>query len=290
VEVYDTCEIQVTPQVGRVKSKTIASTSTLYHHSMAKNGQQQRRQGNRRAKQPRARGVGNGLQQTTFNPPTIVTSPPQRLCLRFQSAGTALRVTRGCLLSLAVASLANATNSGQVIPSFTGVRINKITLWQNTTAIGANPKSVDLTWLSDLGQDIRLTRSYLAGPAAALITRPPRGSRAAMWSRADSLAATIDEILFVVNADGATPALLDLDLSVTRGDVEVIGSTVAGGGAVISFTGAPVVGPYTTDNGLFYTPLDNLSPANTVGTWQWLPVGVTPIFTTAPTTWTRTES
>jgi len=256
---------------------------------MARNGNQQRRQGNRRAKQPRARGAGNGLQQTTFNPPAIVTSPPQRLCLRFQSTGTAIRVTRGCLLNLAVTSLANATGAGSVVPSFTGVRINKVSLWQSQLAIGSSPRSADFTWLSDLGQDIRLTRSYLAGPAAALITRPPRQSRAAMWSRADSAAATIDEILFTVNADGVTPALIDIELSVTRGDVEVLGSSFAGAN-VISFTGGPVTGPTTTDNGLFYVPLDNLSPANTVGTWAWFPVGVTPWSLTAPTTWTRTES
>jgi len=252
---------------------------------MARNGRQKSTRG-RAPRGPRSIGGNSGGQQTTFNPPTIVTAPPQRIVHRFfSSTGTTLRVTRGCLLSLGVI-VPTQVAAGNAYPTYTGIKINKVTLWPTPVAAGTD-RFVDITWLSDLGQDVRLTRSFVGGPAAALISRPPRMSRSAMWSRADSAASTLDEVLFVVNQTSASsPAILDIELSVVRGDVLTVGATATGGAAVISYTG----GPTTIDNGLYYAALDNLTPSNTVGNWSWLPVGVTSFSATAPTTWTRTES
>jgi len=251
-----------------------------------------RRRGNSRpsqARQPR------GLQQASFNPPTVVTAPPQRMRLRFVAPdNSSVRVTRACLLNLAVSTLANATGAGSVVPSFTGVKLNRLSVWQGGNTLGSGVSTVaagvDVVWLSDLGQDVRLTRSYLGGPSAALITRPPRQSRAGFWSRADSAASSLAEILFVINATSPGTAIgriiIDVDLSVTRGDAEILGGSALAGAAVVAYTG----GPTALDNGLYYTPLDNISPANSVGFWLAVPVGVTMFSAAAPTTWVRTDA
>jgi len=226
-------------------------------------------------------------QQPTVNPPTIVSAPPQRIKLRFKTAANSnIAITRASLLSLLVSFNENIATS--VVPQITGVKLEKLDVWIG----GGTPGTVDVTWLGDLGQDVRLLRSWMAGLPARLATRPPRGSRAGMWSRSDSLAATLGELLAVVNIDGneagTNTVLIDVVLSVTRADVQLFSSAAVGGNAYITVAGA-TNGPATT--GLYVAALDCIAPGVlTKGLWNALPVGVQPYSTAIPTTFTRVES
>jgi hypothetical protein len=228
-------------------------------------------------------------QQRTVNPPVVVTAGANRLKLRFKvgSAASSIGVTRACLLSLLVSQNENLATS--VVPVITGIKLNKISLWIG----GGTPGSVDITWLSDLGMDKRATRAWMAGLPAAMQSRPPRGSRAAMWSRADSTAATLGELLFVCDIDaissGTNTVLIDIDCSVVRADVNYSNSLGAlGGNSYITIAGLTAV---TTTSGTYVCALDSISPGVlTKGAWNAIPMGVQPLSSAQPTTFTRVES
>jgi len=232
----------------------------------------------------RTRGVTFNPQQATLNPPLVVTAPPQRIKLRFRATNpSTITVTRACLLSLACSVNENITTS--VVPIVTGVKVNKVSIWMG----GGNASSTDFTWLSDLGQDIRLTRACMSGIASEMATKPPRMSRAGMWSRADSTAATLGEVLFQINSapnsdTGSTTYLVDVDLSVTRADIQDPGAAF-GGNAFITTTANAIT------SGTYYAALDCIAPGVlTVGNWNALPEGVTALFATKPAVFTRVES
>jgi len=230
------------------------------------------------------RGVTFRPQQATLNPPLVVTAPPQRIKLRFRATNPAvITVTRACLLSLACSVNENITTS--VVPIVTGVRCGRVSIWMG----GGNASSTDFTWLSDLGQDVRLTRAWMSGIASEMRTSPPRNSRAGMWSRADSQGATLGEVLFQINSapnsdTGTTTFLIDIELFVTRADIQDP-TTGFGGNAYITTTANAVT------SGTYYAALDCLAPnALTVGNWLALPEGVTALFATKPAVFTRVES
>jgi len=211
--------------------------------------------------------------QTTFNPGRINTAPVRRMSLRFRgsSTGQPWIITRSCLLSLCQASVGS---SDVGVPLYTSARIRQVRLWPTS-----GNSDVDIEWFSDLGQAKHETRSYIGGPPSALVSSPPRDSRAAFWSIAGSQSTTLDEILFKIEA--VTPAedtnlLVDLDFEFTCSD--------AVPGSFITYTG----GTQQSSTGIFYVPLDCISVSDTIGTWALIPVGVSSLFTVKPTTAVRT--
>jgi len=224
---------------------------------------------------PSASSVGSGGRtgQTTFNPGPVNTAPIRRQTFRFRaiSANQEIVITRACILSL----LATFTGASPVVSLLTSARVRALRMWASTTG------DYDIQWLSDLGRTTHVTRTYIGGPPTCIVASPPASSRAGMWSRADSLAATLAEPLFAltvasVESGATTSYILDVDLDYVSSD---------GLSSSLAFTGGTeTVG----GNGIYGLPLDSLSVSNTVGTFALSPIGIQELFTAKPTTLVRT--
>jgi hypothetical protein len=209
-----------------------------------------------------------------FQPGVITSAPVQRRTILFNTSATtgSTSITRACLLSLFFASNGGAN---VVTPLWSSVRIRKIQIWSGN---GAGP--VQFAWKSDVGLMRSQTKSFLGhGPITPFVAAPPPGSRSSMWSAANALAATLSEVLFELDYDlGSTsempPVLyLQLDLDVNESDLAI---------SSINASAAPAGG-----SGVFYAALDNLTTANVVGGWTFMPAGFK-TYTSPPTSWART--
>jgi len=106
-----------------------------------------------------------------------------------------------------------------------------------------------------------------------------------MWSRAGSLTATLEEVLFVLDfsllgtgaPEDQAVVLIDLTVECTSTDASP---------AILTTTSN-----ITPNVGIFAAALDNLGPSNTAGAWNFVPVGISPIAALAGgtlATWART--
>jgi len=233
-------------------------------------------------------GVGSSSVQRTANPPTLVSSPPQRLVKQYKVlTGNQVLVNRASLLALVVSLNENLATS--VVPEFTAVRVRRVSIWMG----GGTASTVSFTWLGYLGLDRVVTRSWMSGIPTELREYAPRNSRAAMWTRSDADATTLLENLFVINAnnnDGAASAQFQIavELEVSRATATFFNAAYLSGSQTVTIAGL-TTGP--TQSGRYDSALDNIgNGVLTKGAWNALPVGVTAISTAQPTTWTLVES
>jgi len=203
------------------------------------------------------------------------------------ASASSVSVSRACLLSqlVLIGSASGVTSS--VMPCLmTSVRIKSATVW--TPAIPNNVNTpntgISFQWLSDLGAEVKKTRVTLGSIASSFTTSPPTLSRAGMWSRAASLPATLEEVLFTLDIEegvtGETTQIIYVSM-----DIEYKIADASPGRLNVTFSGAETLG-----NGMYQMWLDLLTPSNALATLTLAPVGLqTPVPAAAITALTRTS-
>jgi len=175
------------------------------------------------------------------------------------------------LSQIQAGNVGSLTDPAVMYPVMSAVRIRSLTMWMPQLPSGAPFNPVSFMWLSDLGAPKRTTRLALSSIATSFTTTPPRGSRAGMWSTAGSAAATLQEVLFVLDVQDSdsTPAQIVISI-----DVDYIMATNST--SELDYTlHASVPGI-----GLFGNYLDVLTTSPALGPLTLYPVGL-PLFTNA---------
>jgi len=206
----------------------------------------------------------------------INADPSTRRTLRWAGSVTStasLIVTRACLLSAIVANPGTAAVAALVlVPIYESVRIRRARIFMPPPAAGTITQEVSLEWSSYLGKDVKMSISAMSSLGGVVSSRPPAGTRAAMWGSANtsgSATTSINEVLFTVNHDAtfANPAttvsfVIELDLDfVQANDTD----------SVINVTTAAAA---TTLPGLYQAPLDFITPGGIMGARRFDPLGV----------------
>jgi len=211
--------------------------------------------------------------------PIINTTKSRFQTIRYAASVTnanSVYITRGSVLSTCV--MTASAGATIAIPVYTAVRIRGVKIMLTPSASATTDASITFQWLSDLGTEKRYLFTALGslGFRSPYLSPPPR-SRAGMWSRANSLAATLEEILFDlnVNGDNANSAFMFLDV-----DFEFISDSDSTASITTSANA-------TSNGGIFYVPLDNQTTGAVVGSWKLAPVGLDLLFNSAPATYTR---
>jgi len=202
------------------------------------------------------------------------------------SSTATVQVSRACLLSQLVLISSGSGVTSTTFPCLmTSVRVKSVRVW--TPAIPNNVNApnpgISFQWLSDLGAEEKKTRITLGSIASSFKTSPPPMSRAGMWSRAASLASTLEEVLFTLDIEeslgGATQVIY------VSMDIEYKIADASPGRLNVTFAGAE-----TLNYGMYQLWLDLLTPSNTLGTLTLQPVGLqVPIPAVAITALTRTS-
>jgi len=225
-----------------------------------------------------ARARGPGASDSSGNQGMIDVAPSIRRSLRFTGNVTSITnsiVTRAGLLSMLCASPGYAAGVTTLVfvPVFEAIRVRRITITMPQAAIAQTEPSQSLTfeWFSFLGRNLRLTKTVTSSQGGTFSTVPPRGSRAAMWSSANTAAnalTSIEEILFTishtpdVNTLTATiPFILTLEFDAVMSD------------DTQSVVTATAVNANGTPAGIFCFCLDLYNQSNALGTQRLNPVG-----------------
>jgi len=223
------------------------------------------------------------------NPAVINSQPTTQRTLVWMGTVTstsAVSVSRACLLSQLVLISSGSGVTSTTFPCLmTSVRVKSVRVW--TPAIPNNVNTpntgVSFQWLSDLGAEEKRTRVTLGSVASSFRTSPPPMSRAGMWSRAASLAATLEEVLFTLDIEeGAGGSTQTIYISM---DLEYKIADASPGRLNVTFSGAE-----NLNYGMYQMWLDLLTPSNTMGTLTLQPVGLqTPVLASVITALTRTS-
>jgi len=199
--------------------------------------------------------------------------PIQRRIIRYTGQSTAGAsnpdvISRACLLAQLYAFpgvTAADTNTVKSVPMMDTVRIKSLTVYVNQGG------AFVFEWLSDLGPGQVLTQHNVSTVVLKNVMRPPRNSRAAMWSTLNSLAATLNEPLFSFFETNATSGnlIIDLELEYTAFDRT---------GAYITFTSS---GSVTVPPGMYANHLDCIADSRGFGGGNnYVPEGV-PLLTSS---------
>jgi len=175
-----------------------------------------------------------------------------------------------------VSGVAGATT---VSPIITGCRVVNVRISLPGVTAPTVPQNIKFEWTSDVGKPSQHNINNMGTMGISRVFTPPTNSRSAMWSRAGSLTATLEEVLFQFNAAdsgiGATTNLyIDVVLEIVEGSASV---------ALITLPAAAAVA------GTSYAALDCLSTSNAVGTYLLQALGVESVngSNVAPITFTR---
>lgn len=188
------------------------------------------------------------------------------------TSATSVSVSRACLLSqLVLISSATGVTSTTFPCLMTSVRVKSVRIW--TPAIPNNvnaPNSgISFQWLSDLGAEEKKTRVTLGSIASSFRTSPPKLSRAGMWSRAASLPATLEEVLFTLDIEDNPTGVLSTQIIYVSMDIEYKIADASPGRLNVGFTGAQ-----NLSFGMYQMWLDLLTPSNAIATLTLSPVGL----------------
>jgi len=202
------------------------------------------------------------------------------------SSASAVSVSRACILSQLVLISSGSVTSTTFPCLMTSARIKSVTVW--TPAIPNNVNipntGISFQWLSDLGAEEKKTRITLGSIASSFKTSPPLMSRAGMWSRAASLAATLEEVLFTLDIEEGVSGETTQTIYVSM-DLEYKIADASPGRLNVTFSGSE-----TLSYGMYQMWLDLLTPSNVMGTLTLAPVGLqTPVPAAAITALTRTS-
>jgi hypothetical protein len=214
----------------------------------------------------------------SFFLPEIKWSPSSDRRLRFygtltQDAG--VLVTRACILSL---MLSSTSGDSHAVPLFTGARIKGVRISLPGVTAPTVPQSVAFQWLGDVSKPDIITINNMGTMGTSRYLVVPKGGRSAMWSRAGSLTATLEEPLFTFNSNdvsigASTACYVDIDLEVNM---------LYGSSAAIALPAA------SAPQGISYAALDNLGTGDAVGTWIFFPLGALCVAgNTAPSSFSR---
>jgi len=232
------------------------------------------------ARRPRfgARSRGPGATDSSGNQGMLDVAPSIRRSLRFTGNVTSTTnsiVTRAGLLSMLCACPGSAPGATTIVfvPVFEDIRVRRVTVTMPQASIATTEPSQSLTfeWFSFLGRNLRLTKTVTSSQGGSFSTVPPRGSRAAMWSSANTAAnalSSIEEILFTIshtpdlNTLAATiPFILTLEFDAVMSDDTQ---------SVVTVTATNTNG---TNAGIFCFCLDLFNQSNALGTQRLNPVG-----------------
>lgn len=217
------------------------------------------------------------MRQTQLNPGVLNSQPSSRRRLRFSgtiSSSAVTNITRACVLSLLNFNASNAASTTHVlIPMISAARLISVDVWtpQQTNSNSATPlPGISFEWATDLGKPTKKTRMTLSSIASKFTERPPRNSRAADWSVAGSLAATLAEVLFVLSVEDSALAGGNSTIPVVI-DVALEYITVDESASTLTFTTSNESLPV----GLSGLWLDNLTTSGALPTSSTLaPVGI----------------
>jgi len=209
---------------------------------------------------------------------TIDAAPVSRRSLRwsgFVTSTAPLIVTRGCLLSVILASPGFVTSStgNNYTPVYESVKIRRVRMVipQIAPTTATNAQEISLEWSSYLGRNTRVSKVVTSSLGCSFASVPPKDSRASFWSSANTSAnatTSINEVLFTVSHDPmfavvstSVPFIIELDLEcVLANDTN----------SVVAFTyGATGAGQSA---GLFMAPLDLVSSTGGLGSARFDPL------------------
>jgi len=236
-----------------------------------------RRPSNRR---PRGQGRprGPGATDSSGNQGLVDVAPSIRRSLRFTGTVTSTAssiVTRAGLLSMLVASpgYGAGVTTLVLVPVYEAIRVRRVTVTMPQTSISTTEPSQSLTfeWFSFLGRNLRLTKTVTSSQGGSFSTVPPRGSRAAMWSSANTAPnalTSLEEVLFVIShtPDLGAPAVTVPVLLTIEFDAVMSDDT----NSVVTLTATNTNG---TAAGIFCLPIDLFNQSNAIGSARLSPVG-----------------
>eukprot|EP00916_Digyalum_oweni_P002367 GHVL01004346.1.p1 GENE.GHVL01004346.1~~GHVL01004346.1.p1 ORF type:complete len:243 (-),score=11.22 GHVL01004346.1:295-1023(-) len=230
----------------------------------------------RQSRRPR-RNFGNAQPNVNITvAPVINSTKIRRQTVRFATSSSgvssSMSITRQSLLSIVVSCQGSATTT--LVPLYTAVRVRGLKIYMPAST-QATFQSLNFQWLSDLGSEARKINTVIGSVGyRSPYYRPPRLSRAAMWSRANSQTSTLQEVVFEFNLNDDQPDVVFLV------DVDFDFLTDAESSALITSSSC-------SKTGVLYNPLDSLSTSSAVGTWELIPVGVESAFGSVPGTFNR---
>jgi hypothetical protein len=169
-------------------------------------------------------------------------------------------ITRRCMLSLQAMVTVASTTSITIIQA---IRLRRVSVW----ALSANGiQSVSIEWTDPHGPATQKVASGTTTIPAHLVSRPPTGSFADLWSQVTA-SSTYNEILFQIQLQEYSMVDVECELVYSDGllsNVECISRNLAAGQV-----------------GLGYSYLDNSSVAGAAGTNQIAPASdYTIVYTT----------
>lgn len=129
-----------------------------------------------RRNRPRRSLQGAGLGHVPPFVPTISLSHRFRFT-NGTNAGSYL-ITRGNVLNL----ILYATSAITSVRLFEAVRVKRVEIWSNPTALGSAPTSVSLEWLGVQGPSTFHSDTTMGVSPAHIVTQPPANSSDRWWS------------------------------------------------------------------------------------------------------------
>jgi len=214
--------------------------------------------------------------------PDINTTVSRKQRIRYYGTISALtQVTRASILSLVLAGA--STDTTTMTPLYTSARVLglRVHIPGIPTAGSVGIQSIVTQWMSDLGEQSRFVTTNMSSMGtSSKYMRPPRLSRASMWSLEGSQTSTLEEVLFQFGGPNDTDQNNSVSFYV---DVDFEFKTDSASLAVLTITTSP-------GTGIWYVPLDNLSTSNAIGSWKLFPVGLDVAASTKPAAFTRSAA
>jgi len=184
--------------------------------------------GMNRKRTPRARRGGRqqGLGgSSNLIPPPFVPTISLNHKFRFTNGANtgAYAITRAQLLNLVLYTPTAVTS----VRLFQGVRLRKIEIWANPTALGAPPTVLNLEWLGENGPSTLISDTTMGVRPAHVLSKPPARSSAQWWSQSGQQET---DVLFSMLLPANCVIDVSLDLRLVETEGTTAGDVPAGAG------------------------------------------------------------